>query len=99
MNINKARAAMIRHSMQMNAALSSDNPYHGQHIQQFCEYAYAVSEGAAEEDKRDIPPLVLYEVQKQMSSRKIEIEVDKQSVKKSQKAIDDLLLPLKRFFK
>ena len=61
--------------------------------------ADAVAEGAAEEAKRDIPPLVRDEVQKQMSSRKIEIEVDKQSVKKAQKAIDDLLLPLKRFFK
>ena len=99
MNVNRARAAMIRHSMQMNAALSSDNPYHGQHIQQFCEYADAVADGAAEEVKRDIPPLVRDEVQKQMSSRKIEIEVDKQSVKKAQKAIDDLLLPLKKFFK
>ena len=38
----------------MNAALSSDNPYNGQHVQQFCEYADAVADGAAEEVKRDI---------------------------------------------
>ena len=32
MNYNKARASMLKHNMQMSAAMSSDNPYHGQHI-------------------------------------------------------------------
>ena len=48
----------------MSAAMSSDNPYHGQHIQQFCEYADAVAEGAAEDIKKEIPAAVKDEVHK-----------------------------------
>ena len=33
MNYNKARASAIKHSMQMSATMSSENPYHGMHIQ------------------------------------------------------------------
>lgn len=83
----------------MSAAMSSDNPYHGQHIQQFCEYADAVAEGAAEDIKKEIPAAVKDEVHKQLTSRKVEIEIDKQSMKKAQKAIEDVFAPLKKWFK
>ena len=83
----------------MSAAMSSDNPYHGQHIQQFCEYADAVAEGAAEDIKKEIPAAVKDEVHKQLISRKVEIEIDKQSMKKAQKAIEDVFAPLKKWFK
>ena len=53
--------------------MSSDNPYHGQHIQQFCEYADAVAEGAAEDIKKEIPAAVKDEVKKQLSSNQVEI--------------------------
>ena len=33
MNMNRARASAIKHGMQMSAAMSSENPYHGMHIQ------------------------------------------------------------------
>ena len=79
--------------------MSSDNPYHGQHIQQFCEYADAVAEGAAEDIKKEIPAAVKDEVHKQLTSRKVEIEIDKQSMKKAQKAIEDIFAPLKKWFK
>lgn len=79
--------------------MSSDNPYHGQHIQQFCEYADAVAEGAAEDIKKEIPAAVKDEVHKQLTSRKVEIEIDKQSMKKAQKAIEDVFAPLKKWFK
>ncbi|MBQ8619359.1 MAG: hypothetical protein IJ418_17900 [Clostridia bacterium] len=79
--------------------MSSDNPYHGQHIQQFCEYADAVAEGAADDVKKEIPAAVKDEVHKQLTSRKVEIEIDKQSMKKAQKAIDDLFSPFKKWFK
>ena len=79
--------------------MSSDNPYHGQHIQQFCEYADAVAEGAAEDIKNEIPAAVKDEVHKQLTSRKVEIEIDKQSMKKAQKAIEDVFAPLKKWFK
>lgn len=83
----------------MSAAFGSDNPYHGQHIQQFCEYADAVAEGAAEDIKKEIPAAVKDEVHKQLTSRKVEIEIDKQSMKKAQKAIEDVFAPLKKWFK
>ena len=79
--------------------MSSENPYHGQHIQQFCEYADAVAEGAAEDIKKEIPAAVKDEVHKQLTSRKVEIEIDKQSMKKAQKAIEDVFAPLKKWFK
>ena len=79
--------------------MSSDNPYHGQHIQQFCEYADAVAEGAADDIKKEIPAAVKDEVHKQLTSRKVEIEIDKQSMKKAQKAIEDVFAPLKKWFK
>ena len=79
--------------------MSSDNPYHGQHIQQFCEYADAVAEGAAEDVKKEIPAAVKDEVHKQLTSRKVEVEIDKQSLKKAQKAIEDLFNPFKRWKK
>lgn len=83
----------------MSAAFGSDNPYHGQHIQQFCEYADAVAEGAAEDIKKEIPAAVKDEVHKQLTSRKVEIEIDNQSMKKAQKAIEDVFAPLKKWFK
>lgn len=83
----------------MSAAMSSENPYHGQHIQQFCEYADAVAEGAAEDIKKEIPAAVKDEVHKQLNSHKVEIEIDKQSMKKAQKAIEDVFAPLKKWFK
>lgn len=33
MNVNRARASAIKHGMQMSAAMSSENPYHGMHVQ------------------------------------------------------------------
>ena len=99
MNYNRARASAIKHTMQFSAAMDSNNPYHGQHIQQFCEYADAVAEGAAEDVKKEIPDAVKDEVHKQLTSRKVEIEIDKQSMKKAQKAIEDVFAPLKKWFK
>ena len=57
--------------------MSSDNPYRGQHIQQFCEYADAVAEGAAEDIKKEIPAAVKDEVKRQLSSNQVEIQIDK----------------------
>ena len=99
MNYNRARASAIKHTMQFSAAMDNNNPYHGHHIQQFCEYADAVAEGAAEDVKKEIPDAVKDEVHKQLTSRKVEIEIDKQSMKKAQKAIEDVFAPLKKWFK
>ena len=39
------------------------------------------------------------EVGKQLAGNKVQVEIDKQSMKKAQKAIDELLSPLKKWFK
>lgn len=49
--------------------------------------------------KKEIPAAVKDEVHKQLTSRKVEIEIDKQSMKKAQKAIKDVFAPLKKWFK
>lgn len=48
---------------------------------------------------QEIPAAVQQEVGKQFAGNKVQIEVDKQSMKKAQKAIDELLSPLKKWFK
>ena len=99
MNTGKARASIIKHGMQMETTMSGGNPYHGQHIREFCAYADATAQGAAEEVKKEIPAAVEQEVSKQLSKQKVQVEVDKQSVKAAQKAINDLLAPLAKWFK
>ena len=36
---------------------------------------------------------------KQLAGNKVQIEIDKQSMKKAQKAIEDVFAPLKKWFK
>ncbi len=92
MNMNKLA---IRYAMEMSAVANGGNPYHAQHIRQFCDYADA----AAEEVMEEIPVAVQKEVGKQLAGNKVQVEVDKQCMKKAQKAIDELLSPLKKWFK
>ena len=92
MNMSKEA---IRHIMEMGAAVNGGNPYHALHIHQFCNYADA----AAEEVMEELPQAVQKEVGKQLSGNKVQVEIDKQSMKKAQKAIDELLSPLKKWFK
>lgn len=58
MNTGKARASIIKHGMHMGTAINGGNPYHGQHIEEFCKYADATAQGAVEEVKKEIPSAV-----------------------------------------
>ena len=49
--------------------------------------------------KKEIPSVIQQEVSKQLSKQKVSVEVDKQSVKAAQKAINDLFAPLAKWFK
>lgn len=55
----------------METTMSGGNPYHGQHIREFCAYADATAQGAAEEVKKEIPAAVQQEVSKQLSMQKV----------------------------
>ena len=58
-----------------------------------------MADGAAEEVTQENPAAVQKEVGKQLACNKVQVEIDKQSMKKAQKAIDELLSPLKKWFK
>ena len=58
MNTGKARASALKHVMQTESSFNGGNPYHGRHINQFCDYADATAAGAAEEVKKEIPAAV-----------------------------------------
>lgn len=55
----------------METTMSGGNPFHGRHINQFCDYADATAAGAAEEVKKEIPGVVQQEVSKQLSKQKV----------------------------
>ena len=71
MNVNKCNAAVKRHAMRMKGAMSSDNPYHNQHIEDFCDYADAIAKEEAQEVRDEVPGIVQQAVQQEMASRKI----------------------------
>ena len=48
---------------------------------------------------QEIPAAVQKEVGKQLAGNKVQVEIDKQSMKKAQKAIEDVFAPLKKWFK
>ena len=58
-----------------------------------------MADGAAEEVMQEIPAAVQKEVGKQLAGNKVQVEIDKQSMKKAQKAIEDVFAPLKKWFK
>ena len=89
MNVNRLRASTIKHTMQMKAAFNGEGQHH-QHINDYCDYADATAEAAADDVRRDIPEAVQKEVSKQVGKRQVGIEIDKQSLKKAKAAIKDL---------
>ena len=73
----------------MKAAMNGEG-MHTQHIRDYCEYADATAEAAADDVRRDIPEAVQKEVKSQISKRQVGIEIDKQSLNKAKAAIKDL---------
>ena len=96
MNINRMRASMLKHKMESKAAFNGEGLHH-QHIQDYCDYADATAEAAADDVRRDIPEAVQKEVTKQVGHRKVGIEIDKQSLTKAKAAIKDLFDSIGRF--
>ena len=50
---------------------------HAQHISDYCEYADATAEAAADDVRQEIPDAVQKAVEKVVSRRKVGIEIDK----------------------
>ena len=94
MNINRMKADQIKRQMELQAA-QHNQPLHAQHITMNCAYVDATADAITDAVQKEIGQ----EIEKQMKSGKVAIEVDKASVKTAKKAIDDLLAPLRNFFK
>lgn len=58
MNVSKDYATAKRSMMRVRGAMTSDNPYHNQHIEDFCDYADAVAKGEAQEVREEVPGIV-----------------------------------------
>lgn len=98
MNINKMRAASIKNTMQMKAAMNGEGQHHD-HINDYCDYADAAAEAAAYDVRRDLPDAVQKEVAKQVGKRQVGIEIDKQSFAKAKAAIKDVFDSIARLGK
>lgn len=75
--------------MQMKAFANGEGQ-HAQHIRDYCDYADATAEAAADDVRHELPTAVQKEVAKQVGHRKVGIEIDKQSLTKAKAAIKDL---------
>ena len=82
----------------MKAAFNGEGQHH-QHINDYCDYADATAEAAADDVRRDIPEAVQKEVSKQVGKRQVGIEIDKQSFAKAKAAIKDVFDSIARLGK
>ena len=66
MTVNQyiGKAYAIRHQQKLRAAMSSDNPFHAQHVQEFCDYTDAVVAAAVESLREAIPAMIQAELSK-----------------------------------
>ena len=88
-NTGNGRAVIIRHQMNLKAGMQ-DNPYHGEHIRDFCEYTDAVVAGAIEDLLNQLPELIRQELDK----KEVQIKVDEKSLetaKAKTKSFADIL--------
>ncbi len=76
-----------------------NQPMHAIHVKEYCDYADAAANAAASDVQQQLKPQIEQEVARQMKAGKVQIEVDKASFKTAQKAISDLLAPLRGWFK
>ena len=89
MNISNsylAAAHAQRRELELQNQADGGNPYHAQHIIQFCNYADNLVAGAIADLKAQLPQLVA----EAMKTPKVEIEVDEKSYKTAKKKIEDL---------
>ena len=86
MNNYLGAALVQRRALELQNAANGGNPYHSQHIREFCDYTDKVVAGAMAELKAQLPQMIA----EAMKSPKVEIEVDEKSYKTAKKKIEDL---------
>ena len=81
--------------MQLRAGMISDNPYHNQHIREFCDYVdYSIA--AMVEDLRQAIPAM---IQAELAKPKVAIQVDEKSFQAAKKKVDELFRGIGRLFR
>ena len=86
MNNYLGSALVQRRALELQNQANGGNPYHSQHIREFCDYTDKVVAGAMAELKAQLPQMIA----EAMKSPKVEIEVDEKSYKTARKKIEDL---------
>ncbi len=88
------KADIIRHQMNLKAGMQS-NPYHGQHIRDFCDYADAVAESTAEYILKQLPALIRQELEK----KEVEIKVEEKAYQTAKKKVNEFAEMLRRVWR
>ncbi len=81
-----AAAHAKRRELEFQNQAEGGNPYHGQHIIQFCDYADNLVAGAMAELQACLPQMIAEVV----NSPRIQVEVDEKSYKTAKQKIADL---------
>ncbi len=87
MNKNAALAMLQKRQMQLRATISgSNNPYHAQHIQEFCDYTDKAVAAMGQSILEALPALIRAEI----ATKDIEIKVEEKSYQTAKRKIAEL---------
>lgn len=78
------RASILRHQMNLKAGMQG-NPYHGQHIRDFCDYTDAMAESTAEYILKQLPELI----RKELDKKEVEIKVEEKAYQTAKKKVSE----------
>lgn len=81
-----AAAHAKRRELEFQNQAEGGNPFHAQHIIQFCDYADNLVAGAMEELRASLPQMIAEVV----NSPRVQVEVDEKSYKTAKQKIEDL---------
>ena len=87
LNNYQAEAMLQRRALELQNMANGGNPYHSQHIREFCDYTDKAIAGAMAELKASLPQLVA----QAMKQPQVQIEVEEKSYKTAKQKIEDLL--------
>ena len=92
--LRSGKAELIRHQMNLRAGMQS-NPYHGQHIREFCDYTDAMVESAVQQILNQLPAIVRAELAK----KEVEIKVEEKSYQVAKKKFDEFADKLRNLWR
>ena len=89
-------AGIAKHQMNLRAGMAhSDNPYHAQHIREFCDYTDKAVSAMGQSIMEALPALIRAELQKP----EIKVKVDEKSLQTVKQKVGDLFRSLGSFWR